>query len=82
MSDEMNNIAEKSGETCSFWDCGNIKSPFWRDHVRAPGEPGICIPIRRPCELDIGHGCGLWLEATQTTLQARRKNLWRSSPAT
>ena len=79
MPDEVKPVVQKSGETCDLWDCGNIKSPFWCDHVRAPGEPGICTATHIPCALDIGQGCGLWMEATQSTLEARRKNQWKAS---
>lgn len=49
-------------EDCSFWDCGDIESPFVCDHVRAEGEKGVCKPRRCTCVLEIGQSCGMYLE--------------------
>ena len=79
MPDEVIPVTQKTGDTCDLWDCGDTKSPFWCDHVRAPGEPGICIATHSLCALDIGQGCGMWMQAIQSTLETRRKNLWKPS---
>lgn len=50
-------------EWCCFWDCGDIDSPFTRDHARKPGETGICTPRRRACSLETGESvCGMFME--------------------
>ena len=71
----MTNQPSKRGETCAFWDCGDIDSPFLCDHVRAEGETGICRPRRKPCELDEGKSsCGMYLSA----LKRKEKQTWES----
>lgn len=60
----MKNQPVKRGETCAFWDCGDLDSPFACDHVRKRGEIGMCRPRRKPCDLELGKAsCGMYLEA-------------------
>lgn len=60
----ISEVKNKRPESCVFWTCDGMRSPFLCDHKRQEGETGRCEPRKTFCELEKGRDCGMFLKKT------------------